>query len=126
MSTAKHAMHKTKSTPRKSKAQMKLEAKLRQVEITAQAIQQALPCVAQFLVDEEAPVVSFAVKYTSEGRYLASLTIDQEPRNQIAFGSGDTPLEALNGLEVRIEERGFGDAFTYQERQEMKKQKAKK
>lgn len=109
------AIAKTTKKP-KRRATSKLEAKLVHINTIAESLLRSLPAISELLVEEERPVVLFSIKYKPDGRYMAILSYDADPRDQIAFGVGDTPLEALHGLEMRIMERGFTDAFSYEER----------
>lgn len=103
----------------KTTAENRLEAKLAHLRATAQAFLGPLPSIAQYLVEEESTPLLFQVKARETGGFMALLKVSGSPRDQIAFGTGDTPVEAINGLEVRILERGFSDAYSYEERMEM-------
>lgn len=123
MGTLKQESIGTKTKKKKPTVADKMRAKLQFAELIGESLMRALPSISEYLVEEEAPVVCLRIASKNGGPYMASLEIDQDPRNGIAFGTGDTPIEALMGLEVRILERGFTEAYSYEERQAMKDKK---
>lgn len=90
---------------RKSAAQIAFE----RVEMVGGLVQKALPTLAEVLVWEEVEPLHFFVKARKEGGYLAMMKTVGHEANQVAFGQGNSPIEAMINLERRIDDRGYSD-----------------